>query len=199
MNVTPGNARGTTSRRGHASAPVPPDTVVAEVDGKKYTAAEMDKMIDMLPAQYQQAARSRPQMLSQVFLMQRLAEDAEKAGLDQRQSLQGPTGNARMQVLSTAELSDVNNTMGYRGRAAEVLQRQSRQIQGSQSPGHLHRVQSHARKACPRMARSCSPKPRRRPRSRIWRSRSRAAPILASWRAKIPTIRPPPPRMATSA
>src|ERR1700685_3831335 len=43
-------------------APLPPDTVVAEVDGKKYTAAEIDKLIQMLPPQYQQAAKTQPQM-----------------------------------------------------------------------------------------------------------------------------------------
>jgi peptidyl-prolyl cis-trans isomerase C len=91
--------------------PVPPDTVVAEVNGKKYTAADMDKLIAMLPPQYQSAAHSQPQLLSQVFLMQRLAEDAEKAGLDQKAPYKDQLQMQRMQVLSTAELSDVNNTM----------------------------------------------------------------------------------------
>src|SRR5579862_1906381 len=66
------------------AAPIAPDTVVAEVNGKKYTAAELDKIIGMLPQQYQQMARAQPQLLSQVFLMQRLSQDAEKAGLDQK-------------------------------------------------------------------------------------------------------------------
>jgi len=91
--------------------PITPDTVVAEVDGKKYTAGEIDKLIRMLPPQYQAAARSQPQMLSQVFLMQRLAEDAEKAGLDKRDPFKDQLEMTRMQVLSTAELSDVNNSM----------------------------------------------------------------------------------------
>jgi parvulin-like peptidyl-prolyl isomerase len=65
----------------------------------------------MLPPQYQQAARSRPQVLSQVFLMQRLAEDAEKAGLDQKPPFKDQLEMGRIQVLSTAELSDVSNTM----------------------------------------------------------------------------------------
>jgi peptidyl-prolyl cis-trans isomerase C len=92
-------------------APITPDTVVAEVDGKKYTAAEIDKLIRMLPPQYQQTARAQPQMLSQVFLMQRLAEDAEKAGLDKRDPFKDQLEMARLQVLSTAELSDANNSM----------------------------------------------------------------------------------------
>jgi parvulin-like peptidyl-prolyl isomerase len=50
-------------------------------------------------------------MLSQVFLMQRLAEDAEKAGLDQKEPFKEQLEMSRIQVLSTAELSEVNNTM----------------------------------------------------------------------------------------
>src|SRR5580693_4996146 len=92
VNVTPGTpavlppgvtAPGTAAAK--PPAPVPPDAVVAEVDGKMSTAAEEDKMIDALPPQYQTAAHAQPQILSQVFLMKRLAEDAIKAGLDQRQ------------------------------------------------------------------------------------------------------------------
>jgi peptidyl-prolyl cis-trans isomerase C len=92
-------------------APVSPDTVVAEVNGRKYTAAELDKLITMLPGQYQQMAKSQPQILSQVFLMQRLAEDALKVGLDQKEPYKEQLEMQRIQVLSTAELSNVTNTM----------------------------------------------------------------------------------------
>jgi len=91
--------------------PVPPETVVAEVDGRKITAAELDKLMNMLPPQFQQAARSRPEMLGQVFLMQRLADDAAKAGLERRSPYKEQLEISRMQLLSTAELSDVNNNM----------------------------------------------------------------------------------------
>ncbi len=109
VNVAPGTP--TVSAPAPTPPQVSPDTVVAEVNGKKYTAAELDKLIDMLPAQYQQVARSRPQMLSQVFLMQHLAEDAEKSGLDKKDPFKEQLEMSRIQVLSTAELSDVNNTM----------------------------------------------------------------------------------------
>jgi peptidyl-prolyl cis-trans isomerase C len=91
--------------------PVSPDTEVVEVNGKKYTAAELDKLIAALPPQYQQAARSQPKLLGQVFLMQRLADDAAKEGLDQQSPYKEQLEIARMQVLSTAKLSNVNNTM----------------------------------------------------------------------------------------
>ena len=91
--------------------PISPDTVVAEVNGTKYTAGELDKMISILPTQYQQAAHSQTQILGQVFLMQRLAEDGAKAGLDQKSPFKEQLEMSRIQVLSTAELSDVQNTM----------------------------------------------------------------------------------------
>ena len=107
-------APGTPAVTAPPAAPQPslsPDTVVAEVNGKKYTAAELDKMISILPAQYQQAAHSQTQILGQVFLMQRLAEDGAKAGLDQKSPFKEQLEMNRIQVLSTAELSDVQNTM----------------------------------------------------------------------------------------
>jgi peptidyl-prolyl cis-trans isomerase C len=91
--------------------PVAPDAVVAEVAGKKYTKAEMDQIIAALPEQYQKIALLQPQLLSQVFLMQHLAEEAEKAGLDKKEPLKTALEMQRMQALSTAELSDVRNTM----------------------------------------------------------------------------------------
>jgi peptidyl-prolyl cis-trans isomerase C len=91
--------------------PVAPDTVVAEVDGRKITAAEMDKIIASFPATNQQAIRARPQLLSQVFLMQRLAEDATKAGLDKQSPYREQLDAYRLQLLSNAELSTVNNSM----------------------------------------------------------------------------------------
>jgi peptidyl-prolyl cis-trans isomerase C len=121
VNVTPGTPAvlppGVPAPGTGAAKPVPvsPDTVVAEVAGKKYTAAEVDKMIDALPPQYQTAAHSQPQILSQVFLMKRLAEDAIKAGLDQRAPFKDQLEMSRIQVLSTAELSDINNAMDVSG------------------------------------------------------------------------------------
>ena len=91
--------------------PVSPDTVVAEVNGKKYTASEIDKLIASLPAQYQKVVRAQPQMLGQIFLIQRLTQEAEKAGLDQKQPYKEQLEMSRMQLLSTAELTDVNNSL----------------------------------------------------------------------------------------
>ncbi len=113
VSVTPGAPTVQSPAAGAppAAAALPPDTIVAEVDGKKYTAAEVDKMIQMLPPQYQPVARSQPQMLGQLFLMRRLAEDAEKEGLDKKAPYKDQLEMQKIQLLSTAELSDKNNSI----------------------------------------------------------------------------------------
>jgi len=94
------------------ATPIAPDTVIAEVGGKKLTAAELDQLIAILPPQYQQAIRQQPQQyLNQVFLMKRLAEDAEKAGVDKQSPFKEQLEFGRLQVLSTAELTNINNNI----------------------------------------------------------------------------------------
>lgn len=91
--------------------PVSPDTVVAEVNGKKITAGDMDKIINGFPVANQQVLRARPQLLSQIFMMQRLAEDAEKAGMDKQSPYKEQLDAYRLQLLSTAEMTQVSNTL----------------------------------------------------------------------------------------
>lgn len=82
---------------------VSPDTVVVEIDGKKYTAAEIDKVIAGLPPQYQQAAHANPQALTTIFVMKRLADDAEKAGLDKQSPYKEALEFDRIQILMRAQ------------------------------------------------------------------------------------------------
>ena len=91
------------------AAPLPPDTVVLESNGKKYTVAEVDKLIAKLPPQVQQNARMQPTVLGQLFVMQRLAEDAEKAGLDKEGPYKDALDFNRMQILSQAQLTTHGN------------------------------------------------------------------------------------------
>jgi peptidyl-prolyl cis-trans isomerase C len=91
--------------------PVTPDTVVLEVDGKKITAAELDKILNGFPAGTQQTLRARPQLLSQLFWMQKLAEDAEKAGLDQQSPYKEQLDGFRLQLLANAETTYLGNTL----------------------------------------------------------------------------------------
>jgi len=93
-----------------AAPPITPETVVGEVDGKKYTAGEFDKMIASLPQQYQQSARLQPErFLVQLFLYQHLAEEAEKANLDKQAPWKDDLAFQRMVLLSQAEMNEYKN------------------------------------------------------------------------------------------
>ena len=83
---------------------------------------------------------------SQVFLMQQLGRRTRESRTGSKSSLQGPTGNARgCRYFPPPSFRRCKNTMKVtEAEQREVLQRESRQIQGSESPGHLHRLQSHA-------------------------------------------------------
>ena len=94
-----------------AASSLAPDTVVLEVDGQKYTKADIDKIIDGLPPQIQQSARMQPQVFSQLFLMRRLAEDAVKAGLDKEQPYKDAIEFNRTQILSQAQLTTHSNAI----------------------------------------------------------------------------------------
>ena len=93
------------------AAAVSPDAVVVEVNGKKFTAAEVDQLMAGLPPQAQQAVRQQPQQLGQVLLMKRLSEDAEKASVDKQSPFKEQLEFNRMQILATAEITSVNNSI----------------------------------------------------------------------------------------
>lgn len=113
LQVAPGTPTVKSPEAPPAAAPAPPvspDTVVAEVAGEKITAAEMDKIIASFPPNNQQMLRVRPQLLGQVFMLRRLASDAEKTGLDQQSPYKEELAISRMQFLARTELDQVNNT-----------------------------------------------------------------------------------------
>jgi peptidyl-prolyl cis-trans isomerase C len=94
-----------------AAPPIAPDTVVLESNRKKYTAAEVDKIIAALPPQIQQSARMQSTVLGNLFVYQRLAEDAEKAGLDKQEPWKSALEFQRMQTLANAQLTTHSNTI----------------------------------------------------------------------------------------
>jgi peptidyl-prolyl cis-trans isomerase C len=89
------------------SAPVTPDTVVAEVGGKKLTAAEVDKLFAGLPPQMQQSARMQPEKaVTTVLMLRYMAEEAEKANLDKQAPWKDSLEFQRMTILYQAEMND---------------------------------------------------------------------------------------------
>ena len=116
--VAPGTPAVTTPQAAAPPAEVKPDTVVMEANGKKYTAAEVDHLIMLLPPQYQGPARSQPQaaaqLLTQMLFYQRLAEEAAKDELDKRSPYKEQVEFARTQILANAELTLRNNAIVVR-------------------------------------------------------------------------------------
>src|SRR5215471_16384360 len=89
-----------------------PDTVVASYDGKKLTYGELKKFVSVLPPAQQQAAmRDRKTLVHEYFLMQHLAEMAEKEKLDQRSPMKEQLEYNRRFLLMNAKLNQVANTI----------------------------------------------------------------------------------------
>jgi peptidyl-prolyl cis-trans isomerase C len=89
---------------------VPPETVVAEVDGKKFTAAEVNKLMEGFPPQMQLAIKSDPKRaLGYILMTRHLANEAEKAKLEQQSPLKETLEYQRMNALAQAEINQVRN------------------------------------------------------------------------------------------
>ena len=94
-----------TPAAGAAQVPVKPETVVATVDGKPVTAAEMQGLFRTVGPQVQQNAARDPQaFLRQYAMLKRLAELAEKNKLDQQSPYKEALAAGRMQILYQAAI-----------------------------------------------------------------------------------------------
>ena len=89
---------------------VPPEAVVAEIGGTKYTAAELDKLIAGMPTQYQQAIRSNPKNITQIFVFRELERMAVGEGLDRQSPYKEQLEFLRMQYLANQELQNYRYT-----------------------------------------------------------------------------------------
>ena len=88
------------------------DAVVATVDGKKYTAAEVRALAMGLPAQFQQGMASNPAAgLQQILLTKFLAEEAAKQKLDQDSPYKEELEFQRNYLLATAEINKYRNSL----------------------------------------------------------------------------------------
>ncbi len=97
------------------AAALAPDTIVMEANGKKYTVAEVEHLVALLPPQTQQQARSSPQamtsILTSVLVYQKLAEDAVKNGRDNQSPYKESIEFFRMQTLAQAEMTITGNSL----------------------------------------------------------------------------------------
>jgi peptidyl-prolyl cis-trans isomerase C len=85
---------------------LPPDRVIATVDGDKVTAGDLQMFLRDYPPQAQQAALKNPrQILEGYGVMKRLLAEAEKAKLDQQSPFKEQLHHLRMQVLAQARFN----------------------------------------------------------------------------------------------
>jgi len=91
--------------------------VVAEVEGKKVTAAEMDKLLGDFPPQVQMAVRSdAAHNLPRLLVFKHLEELAVQEGLDKKPPYQQSLEYQRMVLLAQAEM----NVERYRTNASQA-------------------------------------------------------------------------------
>jgi parvulin-like peptidyl-prolyl isomerase len=89
---------------------MPADTVVAKIQGKDITAGDIRKALREMPIEFTQLYRQNPQVaLQQMYVMQYLADEAEKIKLDQDPILKRQIELLRANVLASAMLSHENN------------------------------------------------------------------------------------------
>ncbi len=89
---------------------VPPDTLVATIDGQKVLASDLQAVMRAVsPAQQQQILQDPRIFLETYGLMRRLAGMAEKGALDQKSPLKEQLAYNRMLALAQAQMSFAQN------------------------------------------------------------------------------------------
>jgi len=116
-----------------AGPPVTPDTVVATIDGKPWTAAQMDELLSELPAKTQGIVQQQPgTFIQQLLNFKALEKKAEDDGLDKTAPYKQELFYQRMMVLANAE--------GEKARNAIVIPRQDEEKYYETNKEALYRV-----------------------------------------------------------
>jgi parvulin-like peptidyl-prolyl isomerase len=92
--------------------PLKPDTVVAVVNGKSYTAEQMDRLLAPLAPTAKAAAFRDPQnFLDNYALFDLIGSMAEKSKLDQKSPFREQIAETRRQILVTAYVNEYKNSL----------------------------------------------------------------------------------------
>lgn len=96
-----------------AQKPVPGDTVVATVDGKPVTAADVRTMLASAPPTFMAAYKANPaRAIADIFVLRELSADADKLKLADESPWKEQIENQRMNILANAMLThELNNYM----------------------------------------------------------------------------------------
>ena len=121
-----------------AAAPIAPDAVVAKVGGKPLTAADIRKMLAILPSDLQSALMQNPtSAIQSMYLLQYLSGEAEKTQLENKSPYKEQLGMQRMQLLAQArtatyseqvEVSETDQQKRYESDKAKFDQAKIRAI-----------------------------------------------------------------------
>jgi peptidyl-prolyl cis-trans isomerase C len=94
---------------------MPPDAVIATVDGQKVFASDLQTVLRVLQGPQQQSAlKDLRGFLEQYGLMLRLSTMAEKAGLDQKSPTKEQMAYNRMLALAQAQLQETQNQVSVK-------------------------------------------------------------------------------------
>jgi peptidyl-prolyl cis-trans isomerase C len=95
-----------------AAEPVKPDTVIAVVNGKSYTAELMDRLLAPLsPAAKAAAFRDPQNFLDNYALFDLIGSMAEKTKLDQKSPIKEQIAETRRQILVQAYVNEYKNSL----------------------------------------------------------------------------------------
>ena len=105
------------------AAPAPPDPgkVVLTIGDEKITEGQFDELINSLPEQYRQAARStqKRQFAEQIVQVKLLAQEGEKKKLDQDPKIREALNFQRQNILAQAEFLDLQKGIKIDDAAVE--------------------------------------------------------------------------------
>jgi peptidyl-prolyl cis-trans isomerase C len=97
---------------GTAVQPVSPDTVVAKLNDKPLTVADINKMLEDFPMQIQMTISREPQkFLQQLMLFEELSKEGEQAGLDKQSPYRQELAYRRIMTLAQAQADKYRNAI----------------------------------------------------------------------------------------
>ncbi len=111
-----------------AGAAVRPDTVVAKVNGKELTAADVETLLAGAPADLRDTLRKdKKAFLQQYALVERLAEAGDEEGLADKPPFNEQLEWSRMQVLLQAAIAQKDRQLRVSGKSAQETRTAMRQ------------------------------------------------------------------------
>jgi foldase protein PrsA len=91
---------------------VTPDTVIATINGQKFTARQYQQLLANIPQQMRETAMKQPRaLLEQYAMFQNILAEAEKSKLDQQSPYSDQIAEARRQILVQAQINDKQSSV----------------------------------------------------------------------------------------